>query len=55
MLYKLKRDINMLEQEDISVMQYFSKLRKMWDELILLRLIPSCRCGAMKECDRNAI
>lgn len=46
MLFKIKRDISMLEKGDMSILQYFTKLKRMWDELLLLRPILSYKCGA---------
>lgn len=42
----------MLEQGDLSVLHYFNKLRRMWDELLLLRPVPSCKC-VIKACYCN--
>lgn len=54
MLFKIKRDINLLEQGDCTVLQYFNKLKRMWDEILILRPIPRCKCGAARNCDCNA-
>lgn len=32
----------MFSQENLSMMMYFNKLRKFWDELLLLRPLPKC-------------
>ena len=35
-------------QGNMTVTQYYSKLKRLWDELSCLEPIPSCICGAAK-------
>ncbi|KAL0303006.1 UNVERIFIED_CONTAM: hypothetical protein Sradi_6168700 [Sesamum radiatum] len=49
MVYQLKREISSIAQGTLSVSAYFSRLKKLWDELICLNPVPQCSCGASKE------
>lgn len=40
----------MLTQGNSYIMIYYTRLKKLWDELDLLRVSPICQCGAMKDC-----
>ncbi|XP_019056074.1 PREDICTED: uncharacterized protein LOC109115912 [Nelumbo nucifera] len=48
-IHQLKRDIALLQQGGQSVTTYFIKLKGLWDELVILSLIPMCICGVAKE------
>lgn len=52
-LFQLKREISMLQQGNSSIMICYTKLKKLWDELDLLRVYPSCICIVAKECICN--
>ncbi|CAA0816560.1 Unknown protein, partial [Striga hermonthica] len=44
MRYKLQREINTLTQGHNSVMEYFNKLKKLWDEFACVVLVQMCNC-----------
>lgn len=48
LLYQLQRDISLVSQGDMSTIQYYTKLKRLWDELACLMPIPQCSCGAAK-------
>lgn len=50
-LYYIKknRDINSLNQRNLSIMVYFTKVKKLWDELNYLKPFHACEGGAFKE------
>ncbi|XP_058212843.1 uncharacterized protein LOC131324747 isoform X2 [Rhododendron vialii] len=48
MLFKLKREISHLTQENMSVSQYFTRLKTLWDEQSSYIALPACTCGAIK-------
>lgn len=52
-LYQLKREVAKLEQDKLSISEYYCQLRKCWDEIQSLEAIPSCDCGAMSKCTCN--
>ncbi|KAL2246003.1 UNVERIFIED_CONTAM: Retrovirus-related Pol polyprotein from transposon TNT 1-94 [Sesamum indicum] len=49
MIYQLKRDLSSTLQGSMSVSTYFSKLKRLWDELACITPIAQCTCGAAKE------
>ncbi|KAL2896153.1 tRNA uridine 5-carboxymethylaminomethyl modification enzyme MnmG [Bienertia sinuspersici] len=50
-----ERDAVKIEQEDMSVSEYYGKLKKYWDEISELEGIPSCECGALARCTCGVI
>ncbi|XP_048495171.2 uncharacterized protein LOC125495015 [Beta vulgaris subsp. vulgaris] len=52
-IYQLKKKLSDLEQNDMSVCDYYCKLREYWDQLSDLEAIPECSCGAMVKCSCN--
>ncbi|KAJ0024487.1 hypothetical protein Pint_09321 [Pistacia integerrima] len=48
LLYQIQRDISSISQGNMPVVQYYTKLKKLWDELTCLMPIPQCSCGAAK-------
>ncbi|KAL9239312.1 hypothetical protein vseg_013647 [Gypsophila vaccaria] len=49
-LYQLKKDLNNLSQENSSLVNYYSNLKRSWESIDSLDLIPDCTCGALKLC-----
>ncbi|KAL2252651.1 uncharacterized protein LOC110012417 [Sesamum indicum] len=45
LLYQLQREIASLTQGNKLVVEYFSRLRLIWDELDMLMPNPQCTCG----------
>ncbi|XP_010670274.1 uncharacterized protein LOC104887355 [Beta vulgaris subsp. vulgaris] len=52
-IYQLTRELDNLRQENQSIMVYYGKLKKCWDELQNLRSMPSCTCGILSRCSCN--
>ncbi|KAL2937578.1 Gag polyprotein, partial [Bienertia sinuspersici] len=51
LLFELKRDLANLEQgDDMGVAEYYSKMKRKWDEIKELDNIPECTCGALSKC-----
>ncbi|XP_056695641.1 uncharacterized protein [Spinacia oleracea] len=46
----LKKEIENLTQENMTIVSSYSKLKKLWDEMQTLRAFPTCTCGAMITC-----
>lgn len=55
LVYQLNHDSTLLAQENDPVSIYFSKLKKIWDELQELEEFPKCTCAASKSYTRNLI
>lgn len=49
-IYQLKRELDNLKQENQSIMIYYGKLKRFWDELQNLRSLPTCTCGVLLKC-----
>ncbi|XP_057250547.1 uncharacterized protein LOC130589340 [Beta vulgaris subsp. vulgaris] len=49
-IYQLKKELNDLEQDEMSVCDYYCKLKSYWDQLDDLEGIPECNCGALLKC-----
>ncbi|XP_056695786.1 uncharacterized protein [Spinacia oleracea] len=50
LIYQLKKEIDNLNQENITIVTYYGKLKKLWDEMQNLRAFPTCVCGYMSSC-----
>ncbi|XP_021596606.1 uncharacterized protein LOC110603210 [Manihot esculenta] len=48
MIYELHRKISLISQENASVSVYFTKLKRLWDELRYVETLPTCICGASR-------
>ncbi|KAG8648046.1 hypothetical protein MANES_09G140601v8 [Manihot esculenta] len=48
MIYELHRKISLIYQENASVLVYFTKLKRLWDEFGSVETLPTCTCGASK-------
>lgn len=45
LLYSIENQISTQKQGNMSVMQYFLKLKLLWEDFVYLRPIPKCSCG----------
>ncbi|PKI55586.1 hypothetical protein CRG98_024034 [Punica granatum] len=45
-VFQIKTEIALLKQEELSVRDYYKKLKLLWDELEFYLEHPSCSCGA---------
>ncbi|KAL0361434.1 UNVERIFIED_CONTAM: Retrovirus-related Pol polyprotein from transposon RE1 [Sesamum radiatum] len=50
LLYQLEREISSATQGDLTVVDYFTKIQLLWDELIQLRPLRECTCGCTCTC-----
>ncbi|XP_047309634.1 uncharacterized protein LOC124913055 [Impatiens glandulifera] len=50
--YNLKKDISFVQQGDLDLEEYYSKVRLLWDEMMGLKPLRRCRCkGIRVNCD----
>ena len=49
-LYSIKKEVTGLMQNEMSVAEYYGKLKRSWDELNSLDGFPECSCGALQNC-----
>jgi len=50
-IYDILQEINSTKQGERNVSEYFTNLKVLWEELELLRPIPSCTCEVKCNCD----
>lgn len=48
LLYQIQKEITTVTQENTIVAQYYTKLKKLWDELACLTPVLECSCGAAR-------
>jgi len=44
-LFRVQRDLCMISQNNMSVADYFTQIKKLWDDYNSMITIPHCRCG----------
>ncbi|XP_074299906.1 uncharacterized protein LOC141631085 [Silene latifolia] len=49
-VYELKKDLGRISQDNSPLVEYYGKLKNIWENLDHLDPIPSCTCGAMNQC-----
>ncbi|XP_020553063.1 uncharacterized protein LOC110012710 [Sesamum indicum] len=54
LLYQIQREIASISQKDMTVAVYFTRLKRLWDELGSLDPLPECSCGASKKLSDRA-
>ncbi|KAI3515186.1 hypothetical protein L1887_13951 [Cichorium endivia] len=47
-LYQLQKNLREIVQGNSNIATYFTRMKKYWDELNTISLIPTCTCGAAK-------
>ena len=47
-IYNLQGEISHISQNQMLVIEYYSKFKKHWDQLLNYEPLPTCTCGAMK-------
>ncbi|XP_058005416.1 uncharacterized protein LOC131181386 [Hevea brasiliensis] len=59
LIYHIQRKISSISQGNGSVAKYFTRLKKLWDELASIECLTACSCGVAKEIaditDRNKL
>ncbi|KAL0340025.1 UNVERIFIED_CONTAM: hypothetical protein Sradi_4519300 [Sesamum radiatum] len=48
MIYQLQREIASASQGNMTVSGYYTKIKKLWDQLTCISPIPTCQCGTSK-------
>ncbi|XP_021726194.1 uncharacterized protein LOC110693369 [Chenopodium quinoa] len=54
-IYMLRKELNGLKQNNMSVSEYFGKLKARWDQLNSLEGMPECTCGIFNKCTCNVM
>lgn len=50
LIYQLHRELTLLSQDNDPLSLYFSKMKKLWDELQDIDALPACSCGVINTC-----
>ncbi|GKA24643.1 NSP-interacting kinase 1-like protein [Tanacetum coccineum] len=50
LIYHVERELKKVSQGNSSIVTFFNKLKKFWDELHSLNGVPMCNCGKIREC-----
>ncbi|XP_048489722.1 uncharacterized protein LOC125491677 [Beta vulgaris subsp. vulgaris] len=50
LINQLKKEIDGSRQENLTIIAYYEKIMKLWDELKSLKSFPDCSCGALAKC-----
>ncbi|KAJ8900051.1 hypothetical protein K2173_024166 [Erythroxylum novogranatense] len=48
LLYQIEREISSFKQGNLTISSYYTKLKKLWDDLASLNPTPTCTCEAAK-------
>ncbi|XP_074266457.1 uncharacterized protein LOC141589731 [Silene latifolia] len=49
-VYELKKDLGKITQDNSSLIEYYGKLKNIWENLDHMHPLPYCTCGAMNQC-----
>ncbi|XP_074293795.1 uncharacterized protein LOC141620956 [Silene latifolia] len=49
-LYELKKELVNLKQENASLIDYYTKIKGLWENIDHMDPIPHCTCGVMSKC-----
>ncbi|XP_074318100.1 uncharacterized protein LOC141654888 [Silene latifolia] len=55
LLFQLKKEIRNISQDGDSVAEYFTKLKRRWDDVEEIEAFPECSCGIMEKCSCNIL
>ena len=47
-IYNLQKEISHISQNHMLVSEYYTKFKRLWDQLLNFEPLPECSCGAMK-------
>ncbi|KAL9244236.1 hypothetical protein vseg_018035 [Gypsophila vaccaria] len=54
-LYQLRKDVVQIAQGELSVAEYYSRLKSVWEDIRSLDPLPECNCGAIDTCSCNLL
>lgn len=49
-IYQIQKQVASMDQGNQFVAIYYSKLKRLWEELNVLQPVPQCMCGVMVNC-----
>ncbi|XP_074318139.1 uncharacterized protein LOC141654929 [Silene latifolia] len=54
-LYELKKELANVKQENASLVDYYSKIKGLWENIDHMDPVPQCICGVMTKCTCNML
>ncbi|XP_074306150.1 uncharacterized protein LOC141641385 [Silene latifolia] len=54
-LYELKKELANVKQENASLIDYYSKIKGLWENIDHMDPVPQCICGIMAKCSCNLL
>ncbi|XP_074352355.1 uncharacterized protein LOC141691521 [Apium graveolens] len=54
-LYEIHKSLMSIVQNDDTVVEYYNKLKKVWDQLQVLESLPDCSCGTLAKCSCGCV
>ncbi|XP_074361981.1 uncharacterized protein LOC141702183 [Apium graveolens] len=55
LLYELHTSLSKIQQDNMTIAEYYGKLKNVWDKLNVLEGCLDCNCGAMSKCTCNLL
>ncbi|XP_074299140.1 uncharacterized protein LOC141630175 [Silene latifolia] len=55
LLFQLKKEIKNILQDHDSIAEYFTKLKRRWDDIDEIEPFPECQCGVLEKCTCNIL
>ncbi|KAK9668728.1 hypothetical protein RND81_13G082000 [Saponaria officinalis] len=49
-IYQLRKELGQIQQDSLPLVEYYSKLKRIWEDIDTLDPLPSCTCGAIDGC-----
>lgn len=47
-MFQLQKELNQISQGSNSIATYYTRIKRIWDEIHALQAYPECTCGAMQ-------
>ncbi|XP_074297482.1 uncharacterized protein LOC141628210 [Silene latifolia] len=54
-LYELKKELANIKQENASLLDYYGKIKGLWENIDHMDPVPQCSCGVMAKCTCNML
>ncbi|XP_074293024.1 uncharacterized protein LOC141619913 [Silene latifolia] len=55
LIFQLKKELKNIAQDNDNVAEYFTKLKRRWDDIDEIEAFPQCNCGALDKCTCNIL
>ncbi|KAK9740849.1 hypothetical protein RND81_03G065400 [Saponaria officinalis] len=55
MHYEIGKELYNLQQGNLSISEYYGKMRRLWEDLLDIEGYPECSCGILEKCTCNLL